>query len=118
MAGTAGVVAVAGTGAWISTLGPVKRKLRGLWLKKINRMSAKRNIPMISAATPMLLMMATSRTPATLMTVPIIIETRAMKTGVGIQGNRMVAGILGKIVCNGIGMVNATPVIVRTPAKK
>src|SRR2546421_2851602 len=116
MAGTAGVVAVAGTAAWISVWGPVKRKLRGLWLKKISRMRAKRNMPMISATTPMLLIKATSLTPATLMMVPMIIATKAMKTVFG--SPRIVGGIPGKIASNGIGIVNATPVIVRTPAKK
>ena len=71
---------------------------------------------MISAATPILLMIETSLTPATLMRVQSMIVTRAMKTV--LFKPKMVAGMLGKMASNGIGTVNATAVMVSTPAKK
>ena len=85
-------------------------------MKKISSTSAKINMPMISAATPMLLTKATSLTPAILMIVPTTIETRAMKTALGIP--RIVAGMPVKMASKGIGTVNATAVMVSTPAKK
>jgi len=71
---------------------------------------------MISATTPMLLIIDTNLTPAILMRVPTTIETRAIKTELLIP--RMVAGMPGKMASNGMGTVNATAVMVRTPAKK
>jgi hypothetical protein len=47
-----------------------------------------------------------------------MIETTAMKTLLDNQGNRIVAGIPGKIASSGMGMVNETDVMVITPAKK
>ena len=77
-------------------------------------------MPMISAATPMLLIMDNTRTPAMLMIVPTTIATRAMKTEV--FNPKMLGGtatpLLDRMASNGMGIVNATPVIVITPAKK
>src|SRR5258708_37037776 len=97
------------------TVEVVKRKLSGWWLKKISKTSEKTNMPMISATTTMLLIIATNLTPAMLMSVPTTIATRAMKTLLGIP--RMVGGIPVKMASKGIGTVNATAVMVRMPAK-
>ena len=64
----------------------------------------------------MLLTIDTNLTPKTLMIVPITIESKAIKTA--LFNPRIVAGIPGKMASKGIGTVNATAVMVRTPAKK
>ncbi len=88
----------------------------GLWRKNRSRIRAKPNMPTISATTPMLLIMDTNLTPATLMTVQTMMAIKAMKVALGMP--IMVAGILGKIAKSGMGIVTETAVTVSTPAKK
>ena len=62
---------------WVSTSGD-------WWLAKNSRMSAKTSIPRISVATPMLLSVATSRTPNALIRVVMIKVVMAMNVNMSL----------------------------------
>ena len=89
------------------------------WFAKISRIRAKITMPTISAATPMLLMIARRRMPKALMIVVVIRVTIAQKT-------RLLAMPIGlgsvslnpKMLDMTSGTVPATAVTVTTPAQK
>src|SRR5919109_3493178 len=91
----------------------------GWWLKKINRIRAKTTIPRISVPTPMLLIVANSRTPKALMAVVLMSVTNDQKIALVSPGIGDCA-VRSKLSRNDrtSGTVIATAVVVRTPAQK